>query len=175
VPDLSDTNLATELKRQWVHLLQQSLARIEHCLQQLTAAQIWYRSAADQNSVGNLLLHLAGNLQQWVVHGVAQQPDQRDRDSEFTADGNLPPADLLRQLNEVVAAAIHVIRRIPADELLQPRSIQGFQTTVVGALMHSIPHFVGHTHQIVMLTRIQLGSDYQFHWNPDEPRGDIPL
>jgi hypothetical protein len=53
--------------------------------------------------------------------------------------------------------------------LLEPRRIQGFETTVLAALFDSVSHFVGHTHQIVYITRLRLGDAYRFQWVPATP------
>ncbi len=44
------------------HKLDSALERIQHCLGQLTDGQVWHRSQPGLNSIGNLILHLCGNL-----------------------------------------------------------------------------------------------------------------
>ena len=63
--------------------------RIEDCLGRLTAEQIWTRNSENQNAVGNLVLHLCGNVRQWIIGGIGGRPDIRDRDSEFAARGGM--------------------------------------------------------------------------------------
>src|SRR5687768_14422852 len=82
-----------------------ALERIKHCLDQLSDAQVWWRPAPDMNSVGNLLLHLCGNVQQWLVVGLGGGVDQRNRPAEFAAQGPIPRAELARRLEAVVRAA----------------------------------------------------------------------
>lgn len=55
--------------------------RIRDCLGRLTDDQIWMRHAPNENSVGNLVLHLAGNVRQWIGYGAAGQANIRDRDA----------------------------------------------------------------------------------------------
>ena len=85
--------------------LDQLRTRIHDCVGRLDDDQIWLRHSENENSVGNLVLHLSGNVRQWILHGVAEQPDQRDRDSEFAARGGLAKAALLQRLDEAVDAA----------------------------------------------------------------------
>lgn len=167
--------LLTALRTEWLHLLNQAEQRIRHCVDQLSEPQVWWRPGPDQNSIGLLIQHLAGNLTQWVVCGIPQCPFDRDRAAEFADPDDRSVGPVLESLGQAVKAAAQVIRQLTIDDLLQPRQIQGFQTTVLGAVMHSVPHLVGHTHQIVQLSRQQLGAGYQFHWNPDAPRDEIPL
>lgn len=167
--------LTAALRQEWVQLLDQALSRIDHCVSQLDDQQVWCRPGPGQNSIGNLLLHLAGNLQQWAVEGIPQLSGNRQREAEFAADGTVSGEQLLSRLRLTVQAAAAVIEQIPDQQWTAERHIQGFQVTVLGALMHTVPHFVGHTHQIVQLARMQLGSNYRYHWTPESPRNKVPL
>ena len=163
------------LQQEWVHLLRQALSRIQHCVGQLSHEQIWWRPAAEMNSAGIQMRHLCGNLQQWVVDGVPERPNSRDRAAEFQSPVQEPAEQLLDNLCQVVEAAEGVIRDLKHSDLSSHREIQSFHVTVLGAIMHSVPHFVGHSHQIVQLTRMQLGESYQFHWTPDGDKSHVPL
>lgn len=167
--------LLRQLKAEWFALLDQSISRIRHCVEQLEAEQIWWCPAEGQNSIGMVLRHLSGNLKQWVVEGVPGLCGTRDRRAEFEAPANESCEQLVELLCQVVADAKQVLQSVTAAELQQNRSIQSFEVTALGAIMHSIPHFVGHTHQVVQLTRLQLGEKYRFHWVPEDDRGQVPL
>lgn len=169
------SDIVAQLQTEWTHLLNQSVDRIQHCVNQLSAEQIWWQPAEDQNSIGMLMQHLSGNLQQWVVDGVTQEANSRDRNAEFEATSRIPGEQLQAKLCRVVSAAMDVLRGLSRRDLTQMLQIQGFDVTVMGAIMHSVPHFVGHTHQIVQLTRLQLNNQYQFHWDPEGPRDVVPL
>jgi hypothetical protein len=148
--------------------------RIDHCLGQLDDAQVWWRPGKGLNSIGNLLLHLGGNLRQWVVAGAAGTDDARDRPAEFAERGPIPKAELLRRLAEVVREADAVLSRVTADQLLAARRIQGFDETVLSAVFDSLAHLSGHTQEIVCLTRQQLGDAYRFAWTPATPEQGAP-
>lgn len=174
---MSDQDLSAveSVAFEWSLLLETALDRIGHCVRQLNHEQIWWRPAEGMNSVGILLRHLRGNLKQWVVEGLRQVPGSRDRAAEFESTQEQPAEQLLEDLCQVCAAAREVINSLNESHLTERRQIQGFQVTVCGAVMHSVPHFVGHTHQIVQLTRMQLGQQYQQHWNPQADRSRVPL
>lgn len=140
---------------------------IFHCVRQLSPSQIWSRPDEDQNAIGNLLLHLEGNLRQWIVVGLSESTDLRNRSREFSERDQIPAADLQTRLDRCVEDAIAVLNRMTVPtELLRPRRIQGFDVHGVAAIQHAVSHFRGHTQEIVGRTRQLLGKDYQFAWIP---------
>ena len=161
--------LAVHVGRQAGDELADALTKIKHCVDQLDEAQIWLRPQASLNSVGNLLLHLDGNLTQWIVCGIGGAEDQRDRPAEFAASGSVPKNDLIQRLDAAVANARAAMDRLSGDELLRVRRIQGFEVTGLAAIFHSIPHFRGHTQEIVHMTRLLLGDKYRIQWQPATP------
>lgn len=156
------------------HELGSALDRIKHCLGQLNDAQVWHRSQPGLNSIGNLILHLCGNLRQWVVAGLGGAPDVRNRPAEFAAAGPVPKAELVRNLEAVVEAAQRILAGVDARQLTEARRIQGFDVTGVAAVFDSVPHFRGHTQEIVHMTRLQLGNGYKFAWTPTTPEQGAP-
>src|SRR5689334_19334409 len=105
------------------------LPRIEQAVAGLSDENIWWRANAGSNSIGNLVLHLAGNLRQWIVSGVGGAADVRRRQEEFDAQGSLSSADLLARLRATVEEADAVLSRVPPAALLEPRMIQGYEVT----------------------------------------------
>lgn len=146
--------------------LNAALKKIHHCLAQLTDEQVWWRPADDMNAIGNLLLHLCGNVRQWIIAGVGGAEDSRRRSEEFQQRAPTPKAELLARLEATVAEANAAIQGLSADELVCPRQIQSYNRTAAEAVFHSIAHFWGHTQEIVHMTRCQLGDRYQFDFVP---------
>lgn len=146
--------------------LASALDKIKHCLAQLTDEQVWWRSRSSLNSIGNLILHLSGNVRQWIVAGLGGAADSRDRPAEFSERGPIPKDELLRRLEAVVNEAKAVLARQTARQLLETRVIQGFDVTGLKAIFDSVPHFRGHTQEIISMTRLQLGDVYKFAWTP---------
>ncbi len=143
--------------------LRQHHDRIRVCLEQLSAEQIWHRDSEVENSVGNLVLHLCGNLRQWIVSGIGGADDIRDRDWEFTTRDPLSPADLLERLENAVKAADVALAALSPDRLLEARRIQVFDVTVVHALVHVATHFAGHAGQIIWATKRFTRKDLGFY------------
>jgi hypothetical protein len=154
--------------------LKSALAKIEHCLAQLSDADLWWRQIESQNSIQTVLLHLCGNLRQWILHGVGGEPDVRVRPGEFSDRNSRPKAELLAILRETVAKCDRVLAACPPERLLEHRRIQGFDTTVLAAIFDTVSHFVGHQHQIVYVTRLRLGDAYRFQWTPATPEQGAP-
>jgi hypothetical protein len=152
------------------HSLSEGLKKIEHCLAQLTDDQIWHRPRqgidGEMNSIANLLLHLSGNLRQWVITGITQGKDIRNRPAEFADRSHRSATELLNLLRQTITEADVVLSRLTADELTAPRHIQGHETNVLAAAFDSISHFRGHVQEIIHLTRAQLGGRYKYYFVP---------
>jgi hypothetical protein len=151
-----------------------ALKKIEHCFEQLTDEDLSWRQFESHNSIQTVILHLCGNLRQWIIHGVGGEPDVRNRPLEFADRQNRPKAELLAMLRETVRQCDNVLAACPASRLLETRRIQGFETTVLSAIFDTVSHFVGHQHQIVYITRLRLGDAYRFQWTPPTPEQGAP-
>lgn len=143
--------------------------RITHCLAQLGEPEVWWRPRPGMNSIGNLLLHLAGNVGQWIVAGVGERDFTRDRPAEFAADADFGRAEAEAHLDRVIHEAADVLAKLDPPRLLEPLVVQGFDTTRLGAVLHATAHFEGHVQEIVCLTRQQLGDAYEPLWKPTTP------
>jgi hypothetical protein len=166
--------MAADVGRVAAHEMQSALKRIKHCLGQLNNEQVWWRSQANLNSIGNLILHLCGNVRQWIVAGLGGVADVRNRPAEFEDRGSIPKDELLRKLETVVEEAKRILGGLTARQLMEVRRIQGFDVTGLTAIFDSVPHFRGHTQEIVHMTRLQLGDSYQFAWKPTTPEQGAP-
>jgi Protein of unknown function (DUF1572) len=143
-------------------VLDRCAIKIRHCVEQLSDEQIWWRPDPALNSIGNLILHLTGNVRQWIVSGLGGSADVRNRPAEFAERGPIPKGKLLTGLSDVVREATAVMRRVTAADMAKQRVVQGYTVTGWGALFDAVPHFQGHTQEIVGQTRMQLKDRYQF-------------
>ncbi len=155
--------LSDEFLRVSRHQLLARLQRIETCLGRLSDEQIWSRRHEIENAVGNLVLHLCGNITQWIVGGVGGAPISRDRDAEFSRREPLPAEDLARRLRAVVHEADAVLARLTSADLAEPRRIQGFEVTVLHAIYHVVEHLAEHTGQIIWATKGLTGEGLGFY------------
>jgi len=146
-----------------IERLRQSRGRIESCIGKLTAEQIWARGSDNENAIANLVLHLCGNVRQWIIAGVGGAPDVRKRDEEFAARGGAEVSELLEKLRATVDEACTVLERISEHRLLEPLVIQQYPVTAMAAIYHVVEHFSGHTGQIIFATKMLTGEDLGFY------------
>ena len=142
--------------------LKQYTDRICACLDQLTPDQIWRRGSENENAVGNLVLHLAGNVRQWIGSGVAGQENIRDRPAEFASLGGVGAHDLRMQLRSTVDDAVATIHNLTAERLADRVRVQGYDVSVLEAVYHVVEHFSQHTGQIIFATKLLRGGDLGF-------------
>ena len=141
------------LERSRHYLCVEYPAKIRAALLTIPADKLWWRANETSNSAGNLVLHLSGNVRQWIVSGVGGAPDVRTRDAEFAAQGGGDHATLLATLDAACRDADETLARLTAESLGESRSIQGRETTVFAAVYHVVEHFSTHTGQIVLLAK----------------------
>src|SRR3982750_811822 len=143
--------------------LAENLSPIETCVPKLAPDVLWARDSENENAVGNLLLHLEGNVRQWILSGIGGAPERRDRPAEFAARSGPGAPMLIANLRSTVTDAIHMIRALPHARLNEATTIQGYDTTVLAAIFHVVEHFSGHTYQIILLTKHATREDLGFY------------
>jgi uncharacterized damage-inducible protein DinB len=164
-------DLAGPFRAQAQRLLRQIyLPRVVRCLQELSLDQIWWRPNPASNSVGNLVLHLAGNVRQWVISGLGGAPDTRQRDREFQEPGPMARAALLTRLRKTVREACRVLGKLSSHELARDYTIQGFRVTGLQAVFHVTEHFSHHAGQIILATKMLRGKNLGFTRLPGEKK-----
>lgn len=162
-------DISTATKNAIVEELDSAVEKLNHCVGQLTDDQVWWRPSPSMNSIGNLILHLQGNVRQWITAGVGSAEDTRKRGLEFSERGPIDRAELLRKLTATIDEAKQVIADASDSDLTESRRVQGFEVTGIDAVVHSVAHFRGHVQEIVHLTRSQLGDAYVFDFVPTTP------
>ena len=124
---------------------------------------LWWRANDQSNSVGNLLLHLNGNVRQWIIAGVGRRPDTRHRAAEFDARSGSSAAALLADLNRTLDEVDAVLAGLTDAQLLEPRAIQGRDVTVLAAIFHVVEHFSHHLGQIVLIAKVLAPGAIKFY------------
>ena len=140
----------------------ENLPLILKCLQQLSEEDIWWRPNAASNSAGNLVLHLCGNVRQWIIAGLGGAEFRRDRDREFAELGPVPRQALSTQLRRTVREACQVLVGLSDDALLKKLEIQGYRVTGLEAALHVAEHFSYHTGQIIYITKLKRARDLKY-------------
>jgi hypothetical protein len=154
-------------------LVEQYWPRLRTCIKSLTDEQIWWRPNDASNSIGNLLLHLNGNVRQWLISSFNHLEDRRDRPAEFAERRMIPAADLLTKLDATMQEATEVLARITETDLLTPFNIQGYKVTGLKAIYQAVEHFATHYGQIVFITKLVQAKDLGFYRELDNT-GLIP-
>jgi len=143
-------------------LSKQYLPRIVECLRRLSEDEIWWRPNPESNSVGNLVLHLCGNVRQWIISGLGSAEDLRERDLEFAEHGPIPRDRLITELRRTVREASRVLGRVRESLLTKRHEIQGFRVSGLYAVLHVVEHFSHHAGQIIYITKLKRGEDLKF-------------
>ena len=139
---------------------------IDRCLDRLSPEQIWHRGGDYENSIANLLLHLEGNMRQWILHGIDGQPDVRKRDDEFALRPMAAVAEVRARFTTTLEEARTVIDALRRDsperllEIIDPQPDSTWRnTTILEAIFQVVGHVQLHTGQIILLTKQLLASD----------------
>jgi uncharacterized damage-inducible protein DinB len=161
------------VERSRYYLAYEYPTKIRLALDALDETTIWKRETQDSNSIGNLMLHLAGNVREWIVSGIGEMPSERDRAQEFAASSGFTKSELLAGLTSSVVDADKVLARVSETDLDREVTIQGRDTTVLAAIYHVVEHFSMHTGQIIMLAKMYSSRPIRFY---DDAGGTaIPL
>ncbi|MEN1783979.1 MAG: DinB family protein [Bacteroidota bacterium] len=128
--------------------MEESLRMVRIAMESLTEEQVWQRPNTSLNSVGNLILHLCGNMTQYGLASLNNDPDDRNRDLEFSTIGGLSKSELLEKLTITVAKVINTFQSVTRERLLAYRQVQGFSFSGIGNMIHVVEHFSYHTGQI---------------------------
>ena len=155
------TTLFLEFSRR--KLLDQYWPRMRACVESLTDEQVWWRPNPASNSIGNLLLHLNGNVQQWLVASFNHLEDARNRPAEFNSSERLPASELIRRLDTTIQQAAAVLSLLTEADLLARYEIQGYNIAGLAAVYQVIEHFGVHHGQVVYITKMLRGEDLGFY------------
>jgi uncharacterized damage-inducible protein DinB len=150
-----------------IYQMELNLPRIEKCFAQLTEAEVWQRPNSESNSIGNLIVHLSGNIQQWIVSSIGGATDIRQRDEEFEMQEGLSQKELYELLASTIQAAVDAIQNLTEQDLLKKQSVQGYQYSALGNILHVVEHLSYHIGQIAYWTKVMKASDLGFYDDND--------
>lgn len=143
-------------------LLNDFYPKIERCVSELSEEEIWWRAHETDNSIGNLLLHLSGNIRQWIISGLGGEADVRNRPREFSERTHIPKEELLTLFRTTLEEADGVLERFDPGMLLETRRFQKWDHTCLNAVLHVVEHVAEHMGQIVYITKLRKGVDMKF-------------
>ncbi len=162
-------NLATRLMvSATVARMRLWLDRALLCIDQLEESHIWYRPNPCSNAVGNLILHLVGNLRQWILGGIGGAADDRDRPAEFSATSGQTKSELRTLLIATVEQCCELMENVSVNQVLERKVIQGEEVTIASALVGVLSHFSLHLGQMQYIAKMLLGDSYNESWKPKD-------
>lgn len=146
------------------------LDRAIQCIDQLDEADMWVRPTPSSNAIGNLVLHLEGNLRQWILGGIGNQPDTRNRPAEFSARSGFSKSELKKLLKDTVYQCCSVIESMPRNRVAETKTIQNEDVTIARALVVAVSHLGLHVGQIQYIGKMLLSESYQESWQPKDAK-----
>lgn len=160
---MNNHSIAREFIEQSLNKLREDTIKIEKCFVHLTDDDIWKRPNASSNSIGNIIIHLRGNITQYIISSIGGKPDIRKRDKEFSIKGGYTKAELLNKLIETINEACAVINNSSDEELLRIRTVQGFEKTGLSIILQVVEHYSYHTGQIAFWVKLLKDKDLEFY------------
>jgi len=159
--------ISQEFIAQAIFRLEENPPRIKNCLDRLSEEEVWQKPNPSSNSMGNLILHLCGNITQYIIASLGDTADLRVRDLEFSTSGGFTKAVLWEKIDRVVKESVEVIKACDEDSLLRVRSVQGFEFSGIGIIIHVAEHLSYHTGQIAFWTKYIKDQDLGFYADLD--------
>jgi uncharacterized damage-inducible protein DinB len=145
-----------------INRLDENTSKLRTCLDELDDSEIWKRPNKHSNSAGNLMLHLSGNIRQWIISSLGNVEDSREREKEFAADGGYSKSQLAEKLFSTLEEAKKIIQNISAEEILKKRKVQGYYYSGIAIIIHVTEHYSYHTGQIIFWTKLLKDKDLAF-------------
>lgn len=147
--------------------LEENTSKIGNCLALISESECWYQPNGSTLSIGTTLVHLRGNITQYILSSLGQQPDRRTRDLEFATRGGLTKAEVWGACQATVREASALIGNLPEDEALRIRKVQAFHLSGIGIVLHVVEHYAYHTGQIVYITKLLRDRNLDFYRGVD--------
>ena len=152
-----------EFIEQSIFRMEENNVRIEKCLTMLSEDEVWKKPNQSSNSIGNLILHLCGNIRQYIISSLGKVEDTRKRDLEFSTSGGFSKKELLNKLLGTVSEAARTIKNLDEKNLLDVKSVQGFEYSGIGNIIHVVEHYSYHAAQIAFWTKLLKDKDLGFY------------
>lgn len=162
------TNAFTkEFIDQSIYRIEENTKRIVKCLEEIDEIEIWKSANENSNSIGNIILHLCGNIRQYAISALGETKDIRERDKEFSTKSGLTKTELLNKLTNTIAEASGIIKNIDENRLMKIYSVQGFNLSGIGIIIHVTEHYSYHTGQLAFWIKILKNKDLGLYANVD--------
>lgn len=160
-------HLVAEFIDQSVRRMEENTPRILKCMDELGEEEVWKRPNESSNSTGNVILHVCGNIRQYIIASLGGSVDMRERDKEFSARRGVTKQELTNRLTNTVSQAVNVIKIQTEESLVKKRMVQGFSLSGIGIIIHVVEHYSCHTGQIAFWTKLLKNKDLAFYGTRD--------
>ena len=154
------SDLQSEFERR---LYTEGYARIVQCLGYLSEEEVWARPNEQTVSIGNLILHLSGNVRQWICAGLGLHEDVRKRDLEFSTEGGFSKVALMESIKRTIIEAQEVVEKLSVDDLAKTYEVQVYEESGLSIVVHVIEHFSYHIGQITYAVKSLKSIDTQYY------------
>ncbi len=158
-----EAQLVEELVKNALYRMDESTRMIKKSLSEVSEDEVWQKPNPSLNSIANLMLHLCGNISQYVISSLGETEDKRNRDVEFSATSGISKDELIEKLEDVVDTSKRVIFDATPNQLVKIRSVQGFSFSGVGIILHAVEHYSYHTGQIAFWVKQLKNKDLGFY------------
>lgn len=162
-----EARLVEELVKNALYRLDENTRMIKISLTDVSEDELWQRPNRSLNSIGNLVMHICGNITQYVISSLGNNEDVRERDTEFSIRGGLTKSEILKKLEDTVDTAKRAIFDARPEQLVRLRSVQGFSFSGVGVIIHAVEHYSYHTGQIAFWVKLLKNRDLGLYADVD--------
>lgn len=162
-----EVSFITEFVENAIYRMDENTRMVQKSLLDISEEELWKRPNQSSNSIANLLLHLKGNIGQYIISSLGGSPDVRDRDTEFATRSAASKKDVLNALNETVETAKTIIANCSIADFLRKRMVQGYHLSGIGIVMHVVEHYSYHTGQIAFWVKQLKNKDLSFYESVD--------
>ncbi|MEP7273555.1 MAG: DinB family protein [Acidobacteriota bacterium] len=149
------SNLSNTIGSGLIHYYEDFCARVHRLADQLTEEQFWTRPYPFGNSVGNLILHLSGNLNYYIGAQIAGTGYIRDRDLEFRAFRIGQRSLVLKSLDDAIEMVIATLQTQTDDDWNREYSAIGVDDVKnrFSIYLRCAVHFHHHIGQMIYVTK----------------------
>lgn len=174
IDSISNEFIPQEFLSQSIYRISLNLPRIEKCLEELNEEELWQRPNSSSNSIGNLILHMCGNTTQYILSALTGGQDDRNRDAEFAAKEGWTKEELSEKVSATINDAILVLEELEEERLRKIYSVQGYELSGIGIIIHVTEHISYHTGQITFWTKMLKDKDMGFYAGMDLNKKNQP-
>ena len=162
-----DTLLLDEFKSNAIFRLKEGQRMILLAFNNIDEQQLWLYPQKNGLALGNQIVHICGNMRQYIIYSLGGQSDVRKRDQEFSIQVGMSKKEVLEHLERTIHQAVEVIQKTEAKEYTTYRKVQGFTLSGLGVVLHAVEHFSYHVGQIAFWVKQLTNQDLGFYKNVD--------